>query len=243
MTTEKHSAKTPAPAEQDNNTRIGLWVGLGTAAAAAAGVLAMAFYTHYQDEKTTVSEPAAAVAASETAPSVIPTSEAQAASIAAATSDEQSKGMTAPSDVETTSAPAASAAAIDPAAAAQAPASAPAAASTPAQTILAQENAVHAETKVLAAADSVQFYFAKGKSDMAANTLEALKGIVEGVKNGKKAVIISHADSETNANLTKERASAVRTVLLAAGVPEGSIEIREPAASGEDSRRVDVVLQ
>lgn len=242
MTTEKHSAKTPAPAEQDNNTRIGLWVGLGTAAAAAAGVLAMAFYTHYQDEKTTVSEPAAAVAASETAPSVIPTSEAQAASIAAATSDEQSKGMTAPSDVETTSAPAASAAAIDPAAAVQAPASAPAA-STPAQTILAQENAVHAETKVLAAADSVQFYFAKGKSDMAANTLEALKGIVGGVKNGKKAVIISHADSETNANLTKERASAVRTVLLAAGVPEGSIEIREPAASGEDSRRVDVVLQ
>ncbi|QMT34229.1 OmpA family protein [Conchiformibius steedae DSM 2580] len=242
MTTEKHSAKTPAPAEQDNNTRIGLWVGLGTAAAAAAGVLAMAFYTHYQDEKTTVSEPAAAVAASETAPSVIPTSEAQAASIAAATSDEQSKGMTAPSDVETTSAPAASAAAIDPAAAAQAPASTPAA-STPAQTILAQENAVHAETKVLAAADSVQFYFAKGKSDMAANTLEALKGIVEGVKNGTKAVIVSHADSETNANLTKERASAVRTVLLAAGVPEGSIEIREPAASGEDSRRVDVVLQ
>lgn len=243
MTTEKHSAKAPAPAEQDKNTRIGLWVGLGTAAATAAGVLAMAFYTHYQDEKTTVNEASGVVAAaaSEATPSIIPTSEAQAASIAAATSDEQSKGMTAPSDVETASEQAASAA-VAASVAVEPMASAPAA-PNPAQTILAPENAVNAETKVVVTADGVQFHFAKGKSDMAANTLESLKGIVDGVKAGKKAVIISHADSESNANLIKERASAVRTVLLAAGVPEGNIEIRDPAASDENSRRVDVVLQ
>ncbi|UOP05572.1 OmpA family protein [Conchiformibius kuhniae] len=237
MTTEKH-AKTPAPAGQDKTARVGMWVSLSAAAVATVGILILAFYTHHQDQQSLVVAEPVPAAASEAAPSVIPVSEAQAASIAAATSDEQSKGMTAPSDVETVVAPET--------APASAIASAPAAplAADPAQAILANEHAVRAETQVVATGNSVQFYFAKGKADMAANTLTVLQAVVEGVKAGKKAVIVSYADDESNANLTKERASAVRTVLLAAGVPESSIEIKDPVtAADRDGRRVEVVLQ
>lgn len=240
-----------APNEPDAGGRIALWVSLSAAAAAALLVLAVAFYADYDSKEPAVQpEPAVSAAA---APSVIPTSEAQAASIAADTSDLQSQGMTAPADVpeageaETSASaavPAAPPAAETASAAASAPApEAKAAEPSPAEAILAAENAANAETRVLAENDAVLFYFAKGKSDMPANTLEALKGTVEGVKGGKKAVITSYADAESNATLTKERAFAVRSVLLAAGVPGGSIEIKEPEAGGGNGRLVRVVLQ
>ena len=66
---------------------------------------------------------------------------------------------------------------------------------------------------------------------------------IRGVKNGQKAVILSYAGVEANERLAKERAFAVRSVLLAAGVPESSIEIKEPTTADNDSRRVEVVLQ
>lgn len=237
--------------DEDKTGKIGLWVSLGAAAAAALLVLGIALYTDHQEHEGKETE---TVAASDSSPSSIPTSESQAASIAAATSDQQSQGMTAPSDVgdETAAASAASEAAASAPAAASAVSAAPAAhaveaslsaASSPANAILAAENAVRAETRVSEENNAVVFHFATGKSDLAANTLEALKNTVEGVKSGKKAVIVSYADAESNATLTKERAFAVRSVLLAAGVPESHIEIKEPASGGSNSRLVRVELQ
>lgn len=243
--------KNTLPPNEDKTNKIGLWVSLGVAATTALVVLGLALYTDYQSNEVSDTE---TIAASDTAPSSIPTSESQAASIAAATSDQQSQGMTAPSDVgdETAAASAASEAAASAPAAASSVSAAPAvhavetslpAASSPAHAILAAENAVRAETRVSEENNAVVFHFASGKSDLAANTLEALKNTVEGVKSGKKAVIVSYADAESNATLTKERAFAVRSVLLAAGVPESHIEIKEPASGGSNSRLVRVELQ
>lgn len=246
MTKEKNTA--PIPPNKEG--RIGLWVSLGGAAVVAIGVLTLAFYMDYQEAQTTIKENETTIqAVSNATPSSIPTSETDAASIAAATSDEQSQGMTAPSDVETSESSiitpvpdpqpsAASSSASNVATASQTQPN-----TSPAQAILAEENAANAETTVTNENGKVQFQFAKGKSDLAANTLIALQDVVEGVKAGKKAVIISYADAESNATLTKERAFAVRSVLLAAGVPESNIELKDPESGDHDSRRVEVVLQ
>lgn len=239
--------------EQDNTQRVGLWVGLGAAAVAAVGVLSLAFYTNYQENKPQgqESEAVAASNASWQQPEIIssiPTSEAQAASLALANSASQMHGMTAPaedgddhpaaaSEVAAASAPIQAASAVE-------VASAPVAVEpSPAETILANETAAAAQTQVVNENGVVKFTFATGKSDVAANTLQALNSVVEGVKEGKKAVILSYAGVESNERLAKERAFAVRSVLLAAGVPESSIEVKEPTTVENDSRRVEVVLQ
>lgn len=251
MSTEKKGKPSvPTTENTDKNNRIGLWVSMSAAAVAAVGVLAVAFYMDSGEHEPAAATETVQAASESSAPSSIPTSEGQAASMAAALSDQQSQGMTAPSDVgdenETASAAAASAASAvqPPAEGASAAASAPAAAaSSPAAAILAHETAVHSAAKAESTSDGhVRFYFARGKADLAADTLEALKGVVEGVKTGKKAVILSHADAESNASLIKERASAVRSVLLAAGVPGSSIEIKEPASGNGDGRLVEVQL-
>lgn len=259
--------------------RFGLWVGLGAATLTAIGVVSLAIYTDYQENNR--SEVVAASAAAEQAPSTIPTSQAQAESIAAQTSDQQVQGMTAPSDeeesgktpvfaasqmgtasgvVEANVVGAASAAAnahsvLQPVLPQQpasnttvitavAPASASAASvPSPADKILAKENALQAESRVVAENGVVRFYFATGKADVTANTLESLKDTVEGVKAGKKVQILTYSSVESNERLARDRALAVRSVLLAAGIPDGSIEVSNPTAESGDSRRVDVVLR
>ena len=48
----------------------------------------------------------------------------------------------------------------------------------------------------------------------------------------------STGNAEINAKLSKERAFAVRDALLAAGVPESSIELRKPASdTGSGTQR------
>lgn len=99
----------------------------------------------------------------------------------------------------------------------------------------------------------VKFYFATGKADLAANAEEALKDVLAGVKEGRKAVISGFNDSTgsdaLNAELSKHRAFAVRNALLGFGVPESQIELRKPenteAGKGNDAeaRRVEVVLE
>lgn len=264
MSTQKPK---PTPETTSNQTeRVGLWVGLGVAAVAAVGVLALAFYTDYTEKNKTE-----IVAASETSEhqqpeivSSIPISEAQAASLAAAATEKQINGMDAPAEdddsinasevvvvtsttvIEPQPITASHTAASQPLAASHTAAptiqSASTAASSPAQAILANET-VAEQTQVVAENGKVQFTFATGKSDVAANTLQALNGVVEGVKEGKKAVILSYAGIESNERLAKERAFAVRSVLLAAGVPESHIEVKEPTTVANDSRRVEVVLQ
>lgn len=127
----------------------------------------------------------------------------------------------------------------------KAPASAPAGAGvTPAA-------AVYEEALVRVDNGVVKFYFATGKADVAPGSNEALADVVRGVTQGKRAQISgfhdASGDAAANAELAKQRALAVRSTLLALGVKEGAIELREPAqtlASGSDAqaRRVEVVL-
>lgn len=97
----------------------------------------------------------------------------------------------------------------------------------------------------------VKFYFASGKAEVAAGANEALADVVRGVAAGQKAIVSGFHDAtgsaEVNAELSKQRAFAVRDALLALGVAENSIELNKPAevqASGSsaESRRVEVML-
>lgn len=225
--------------------RFGLWVGLGAAALTALGVVGLAIYTDYQ--QTSRSATASGVAqAYEQAPSSIPVTETQAASIAAHTSDVQVKGMVAPSDVGEDAAPIVMASQVVMTTTTPVPAlvASSVVASDTAQAILAADGAAQEQSKVVVEDNGiVRFYFATGKADVTANTLEALKGIVEGVQAGKKAMILTYSNVESNERLARDRALAVRSVLLAAGIPDGSIQVSNPKAEANDSRRVEVVLR
>ena len=98
----------------------------------------------------------------------------------------------------------------------------------------------------------VTFYFASGKAELAPGANEALTEVVEGVAQGKKAIVSGFHDAtgsaEVNAELSKQRAFAVRDALVALGVSESSIELKKPeqmqvsAGSDAEARRVEVVL-
>ncbi|NMM79441.1 hypothetical protein B2J86_00600 [Acidovorax sp. SRB_14] len=97
----------------------------------------------------------------------------------------------------------------------------------------------------------VKFYFASGKADLAAGANEALAAVVKGVAQGQKAVVSGFhdatGDAALNAELSKRRALAVRSALVALGVAEDKIELRKPEENQADSgnaeaRRVEVVL-
>ncbi len=99
----------------------------------------------------------------------------------------------------------------------------------------------------------VKFYFASGKSDVAAGGNEALADVVKAVAGGKKAVVSGFndatGDAAKNAELSKLRAFAVRDALKALGVAEDKIELKKPenttaaAGSSAEARRVEVSIQ
>ncbi|WP_416191340.1 OmpA family protein [Neisseria sp. CCUG12390] len=99
----------------------------------------------------------------------------------------------------------------------------------------------------------VKFYFASGKADLAQGAEEALKDVLAGVKDGKKAIVSGFHDSTgnqaLNEELSKQRALAVKNALMGLGVMEEQIELRKPvdaeAGQGNDAeaRRVEVVLE
>jgi K(+)-stimulated pyrophosphate-energized sodium pump len=100
----------------------------------------------------------------------------------------------------------------------------------------------------------VKFFFASGKTELAAGATEALADIAKGVAGGKKAIVSGYADATgdaaKNAELAKVRAFAVRDALKAAGVAEDKIELKKPetvtanaTGSSADARRVEVALQ
>ncbi|HRW73569.1 MAG TPA: sodium/proton-translocating pyrophosphatase, partial [Ottowia sp.] len=166
--------------------------------------------------------------------------------------------------VATTTAPAESAA---PAPAAAAPGTAPAAGgdtagaaaaaaagATAGRSDNAQLAAAQAAADAAAVAvegDKVVFYFATGKTDVAADADAKLASVVDGVKAGKKAVVSGYVDTTgnaaQNAELAKQRAFAVRDKLKALGVAEDRIELQKPAdiqaGAGAQARRVEVTLQ
>jgi K(+)-stimulated pyrophosphate-energized sodium pump len=98
----------------------------------------------------------------------------------------------------------------------------------------------------------VKFYFASGKSDLAAGGKEALADILKGVASGKKAVISGYVDASgdpmKNAEIAKLRAFAVRDLLKSSGVAEDKIELKKPedikagSTSAQEGRRVEVAL-
>ncbi len=97
----------------------------------------------------------------------------------------------------------------------------------------------------------VKFYFATAKAELAAGANEALADVVKGVAEGKKAVISGFndatGDAALNAELSKQRAFAVRDALKGLGVAEDKVELKKPedtTANGSDAeaRRVEVTL-
>lgn len=140
-----------------------------------------------------------------------------------------------------------------PAAPATAVAQAPAAA-LPASGAAAAETAQNAMDAASVKVENgvVKFYFASGKSDLAAGANDALADVIKGAKEGKKLVISGYHDATgsaaTNAELAKQRAFALRDALKASGVADDKIELKKPEelkATGSDAqaRRVEVALQ
>ena len=131
----------------------------------------------------------------------------------------------------------------------------PAAASAPAssnQAVIAEDKAdVVYDTQAGQAVAT--FYFATGKSDVAANAEKVLPDLIKAGKDGKKLVISGYNDSTgnaaANAELSKKRAQAVEAFLKAQGVEAKNIELRKPenttAAQGNDAsgRRVEVRVE
>ena len=129
---------------------------------------------------------------------------------------------------------------------AAAPKAAPAAAQTVSVVVVQPVATVKVENGV------VKFYFVVGKADVAPEAAQALVEVVKAVAAGKLAVISGYHDASgdpaKNAELAKQRALAVRAVLVAQGVAEDKVELRKPEqtlASGpaEEARRVEVTLK
>jgi outer membrane protein OmpA-like peptidoglycan-associated protein len=102
----------------------------------------------------------------------------------------------------------------------------------------------------------VKFYFASGKSELAAGASDALAGLIKdansGATTGRKLVISGFhdatGDAAKNAELAKLRAMAVHDALKTAGVAEQQIELDKPqqmagSGSNAEARRVEVSLQ
>ncbi len=97
----------------------------------------------------------------------------------------------------------------------------------------------------------VKFYFAMGKADVANGADEALADVAKGVASGKKALVSGYhdttGDAAVNEELAKQRAVAVRIVLVRIGVPEDKVELKKPEVStgsgdNAEARRVEVLL-
>jgi outer membrane protein OmpA-like peptidoglycan-associated protein len=98
----------------------------------------------------------------------------------------------------------------------------------------------------------VKFYFASGKSDLAAGANEALAEVVKAVAAGKTVSVSGFHDASgdptKNAELAKQRALVVRDALKALGVAEDKVELKKPEQMQADgpaneARRVEVVAK
>ena len=98
----------------------------------------------------------------------------------------------------------------------------------------------------------VMFYFASGKSDLAAGANAALADVIKGAQADRKLVISGYHDATgsavKNAELAKLRAFAVRDALKTSGVADEKIVLRKPeelkaVGTHAEARRVEVALQ
>lgn len=100
---------------------------------------------------------------------------------------------------------------------------------------------------------AVRFYFAQGKAQLAAGADDALAQIVKGVAAGKTAVISVYRAAtgnggEQDTGLARERAYAVRNVLMALGIGADKLVLRGveesiTAGTDADAERVEVTLE
>ncbi|MBS0466189.1 MAG: sodium-translocating pyrophosphatase [Proteobacteria bacterium] len=119
-----------------------------------------------------------------------------------------------------------------------------------ASAVTAPGNMADDAASVVVENEKVIFYFATGKTAPHADGAGALARIVDGTKAGKKAVISGYVDSTgsaaANAEIAKQRALAVRDLLVGLGVADDQIELQKPsdiqAGSGAQARRVEVTL-
>ena len=98
----------------------------------------------------------------------------------------------------------------------------------------------------------VMFYFASGKSDLAAGASEALADLMKRLTPGHRLVISgfhdASGDAAKNVELAKQRAMAVRDALLKSGVHADQLQLNQPKQAGADgpaeqARRVEVALE
>ena len=98
----------------------------------------------------------------------------------------------------------------------------------------------------------VKFYFASGKSALAAGGADALGQVVREVAAGKRAVVSGFHDATgsaaANAGLASQRALAVSNALQSLGVAGDKIELKKPeqlqaVGSNAEARRVEVAVQ
>ncbi len=100
----------------------------------------------------------------------------------------------------------------------------------------------------------MKVYFASGASTLPANAdkgVEELVGYFKAKPNGKLAIsgyVDPSGDAAKNAEIAKQRATAVRDALKAAGVADDKVELKKPAditagsTSAAEGRRVEVSL-
>jgi outer membrane protein OmpA-like peptidoglycan-associated protein len=98
----------------------------------------------------------------------------------------------------------------------------------------------------------VKFYFAPGKAELSQDGAKALADILAAAKTGKKVGISGFVDPsgdpQKNAELAKQRALAVKELLVVSGVPEAQIVMVRPndinagATSAAEGRRVEVFM-
>lgn len=98
----------------------------------------------------------------------------------------------------------------------------------------------------------VKFYFASGSADVAMADGNVLADVLAAVTAGKQVVLSGFhdatGDAAVNAELAKQRALAVRDVLVGMGVAPERIELKKPEEALADgapaeARRVEVSVQ
>ena len=106
----------------------------------------------------------------------------------------------------------------------------------------------------LPAEKAVKLYFEPGKAELPGDALTRLAPLITAAKGVPPSVLVlsgyhdASGDAVANAELAKQRAFAVRDLLVNAGVSERGIELAKPAVTtgGTDpreARRVDVTLR
>jgi outer membrane protein OmpA-like peptidoglycan-associated protein len=110
------------------------------------------------------------------------------------------------------------------------------------------------QTAAAVAAPVTKLYFELGKAELPADALTQLTPLITAARDNNAARWVisgfhdASGDAVANAELAKQRAFAVRDLLVTAGVSAQAIELSKPAvtmggAEPREARRVDVTLR